>query len=363
MDAWHAVLLVCGVIALALSVGKGYHATDEIVLWGVKGYGIAARGMVEGVTNWGTRTVAYPLNIPMQIATFKTLFGDPLPVSKALFPFYYVCLLILIYDYLAGKTPAWIAGLATLLLASAPLTFRHASIGYANLPLAYYLTAGVVLIQPALEAENSRRRRQLLAAGAFLALGAWTRPEGLVLSWLIAGVYAAWLIYTKEKHKLDKFLGLVSPLLVYTFFWYAASRLIYPPAMRSSAMATAALGQIGSGNLHLVEAGYILTAMLTDLFQPDTWGWVGFSLLGLTLLAFLPPRPHQRNNFFALFAGLGCASLVLGIYQVASYDAGRDISWWVSTGLNRMMLPGIVLTWVGVVSLLNMPGYKESERL
>ena len=68
-----AGFLLLALLSLLLGVGKGYHATDEIVLWGAKGYGIAAMESLRDITLWGTNTVIYPLHIPILIASAKLL--------------------------------------------------------------------------------------------------------------------------------------------------------------------------------------------------------------------------------------------------------------------------------------------------
>ena len=38
-------------------------------------------------------------------------------------------------------------------------------------------------------------------------------------------------------------------------------------------------------------------------------------------------------------------------YLASLYNTAHDISWWVSTGLDRMLLPGLLLAWVGGVGI------------
>ncbi len=41
---------------------------------------------------------------------------------------------------------------------------------------------------------------------------------------------------------------------------------------------------------------------------------------------------------------------IVAMYYLVSYDPNHDISWWVSTGLDRMVLPGLLLAWVGGIA-------------
>ena len=45
---------------------------------------------------------------------------------------------------------------------------------------------------------------------------------------------------------------------------------------------------------------------------------------------------------------------IAGMYYLASYDTAHDISWWVSTGLDRMLMPGLLLAWAGGVAGLQV---------
>jgi hypothetical protein len=363
LDVWHGILLFTAAIATVLAVGHGYYASDEVVLWGVKGYGIAVRGLAEGASQWGTRTMSYPLNVPLNIAVFKTLFAELLPASKIIFPLFFLSLLVLLYDHLAERMPAHLAGLATLLLATAPLLFRHATIGYANLPLTYYLFATVILLYHAFTDDpGGEQNMAFYLAGCFLALSAWTRPEGLLLSWLLAGLALAWTIFVvKRPRPAQAAIALLVPLLLYTVFWAVASQAIYPPTGRNSALVSTAIQQLTQGNLHLIELAYILQYFITEVFTPTIWGAVGFGLLLLPWLGKRTAAAQRTAWTFAIGAGLICVLLILGIYQLASYDPGRDISWWVSTGLERMMLPGIVLLWLGITSRLGYPKVQRGQ--
>jgi len=46
------------------------------------------------------------------------------------------------------------------------------------------------------------------------------------------------------------------------------------------------------------------------------------------------------------------------MYYVSSYETVHDTSWWVSTGLDRMLFPGMITLWfaiTGVVGLYAKP--------
>ena len=45
---------------------------------------------------------------------------------------------------------------------------------------------------------------------------------------------------------------------------------------------------------------------------------------------------------------------IAGMYYLASYDTAHDISWWLSTGLDRMLMPGLLLAWAGGLAWLQV---------
>ena len=375
IDLWQISFLILGGAAVLLSVGQGYHTADEIQIWGVKGYGIALTGDISTVTSWGTNTLPYPLLVPVLIAAFRSLFQETLPASKVIFSGYYLALLFLVYGFLVQiKVNRPIAGLATLLLASTPILFRHATIGFANLPMAYYLVTAVILFPGVIAALASRQAEgRIFLSGVFFAAAAWTRPEGLVLAWLGALLLLG-LAYFKRPGVLplsqllrsaqDKAQGkpwrqaalLVAPLCGYWVFWWLVKAMAYSDQAAKSGLAMEAIQRNLAGDFHLVEAVYILRSLFTDLFSAQVWGVLGIGMLLAWALALVRPGRWRGTISPILICGLLYILAILGMYYLASYDSVHDISWWVNSGLDRMMLPGVILLWilgVGQVKLLD----------
>ena len=359
---WLAGFLLLAGIAAAISVGKGYSVSDEIVLWGAKGYGIAASGSPANIQEWGTNTVLYPLHLPILIAAFKVLFAETLPAAKLAFSGYYLALILLAYGVFTWKgVRREVAGLATLLLATTPLVFRHATIAYANLPFSFYLAAGMVMLVEALLSTESRQSRQAYPlSGLFFTTAAWTRPEGL---WIVLlGILALLVLRYVTQRRLPALKLLVllfSPIVVYLVFWTALKAAVYTqPAGRVDLMTNAA-SQILSGNLHPDEAFYVMRALLVGLFTPADWGMLGFGLVAVAILALLKGIRGRPSSWMLAACGGLCVVVVGGMYFLTSYDSAHDISWWVSTGLERMLLPAMVLLWLGAI--LGMQPFNHSE--
>lgn len=348
---WLAALLLLSGLAAVTAAGKGYHTTDAIVLWGAKGYGIAAHGLQAGAAETGTRTTAYPLNIPLSIAAFQALFEERLPASKLIFPGYGLALGLLIYGFLRRRASPRIAGLAALAFVTTPLFQRHAAIAYANLPLALSYTGGVLLAAWAEAEPNPQNRRKLrLAAGLFFVLAAWIRPEGLALSVLAALFLAGRALWLGSDHDRPGAAALIIPLVVYAAFWMLTSPLVYGGQTTTDEAGRAALNGIASGNLHLNELFYLLRYFAGQWFDLQTWGLVGFILFALLILVLFNRSYAFRNPFAGpLLIGLSVLAAFLGIYYLLSFDPTHDLSWWLSTGFTRMILPGVVLLWTGLI--------------
>ena len=352
LDFWPFILLALGALSLVISVGKGYHTTDEILLWGAKGYGIAATGDLRAANEWGTRTVIYPLHIPILIASFRLLSGDLLPASKIVFSGYYVCLSLLLYHFLLQfnvKRP--LAGIATCLVATAPLVFRHATIAYANLAFSYYLVSAALLLVSELSRLRASSRRAFLS-GLFFAAACWTRPEGLVMSAAVIVLLSILALIKRWGLGLRQVVALSLPLAVYQVYWLFIKPAVYSQTAAKADLPLKALQQFAAGNLNIGSALYILRSLTLTVVDPRTWGVLGVLMVLAIILSFAA-LTRQREAGLAALSGLVCVGAVLAIYQVTSYDTVHDISWWINTGFDRLLLPGFLLLWVGGLAGLN----------
>jgi hypothetical protein len=351
---WFLSFLLLGLIAMLLGVGMGYHTTDEIVLWGAKGYGIAAMESVRNIIQWGTNTLPYPLHVPILIAGAKLLFGEALPASKMVFSGYYLALLLVIYQYLLNSGIRRImAGLSVLLIGTLPIVFRHATIAYANLPMSFYFVGAALLLVHSLEKTNNRlETREAFLCGVFFACAAWTRPEGLIMAWLAIGfILAARYCMTRRWISIRFLLYLLGPLAVYSLFWLVFKYSIYSEMPNRMDLVSRALSHISRGSLHLNEALYVLGATIKRPLDYQTWGALGLGLI-IIVISLFQARSSNQPGSLVLLTGLFVTGITVGIYYLASFDQVHDISWWISTGYDRMLLPGILLILVGGIILI-----------
>lgn len=355
VDPWKFIFLLLGLLAVLISIGKSYHVTDEIVLWGVKGYGIASTGTIKNITSWGTNTANYPLHIPLVITAFKLLFNDLLPSSKMVFSNYYLALLLFVYRFLIqSNVNQTMAGLTTFTLATTPIIFKHATIGYANLPFSFYFISAVLVTLQAIFTDKPSKYGVFLG-GLLFASSAWVRPEGLTIV-IVVELILLWFAFRKPGVlTVRKMVSLISPLLVYGIFWILLRVNIYPLLANKESLINSAIHNIFQGNIHLGEVWIVLCSLITSLFDIHTWSIVGLYLVITALFYIKQFRQWQENFCIIDIIGLVVVVSILGMYYITSFDPIHTITWWVNTGFDRMLIPGILLLWVGTVSLTIKP--------
>lgn len=367
-DPWGISFWLLSGLAALVGVSRAYAVTDELVLWGIKGYGMAADGELANVTGWGTNTVAYPLHIPLLITAFRLLGGEALPAAKLAFAGYYLALLFVLQRFFLSRGLApRLAGLAALLVGTAPLVFRHATLAYANLPLAFYLLSGALLLSRAFDpAGEVGLKGRLLLSGLLLAAAAWTRPEGLALGGLVLALAALALLRWRP-FRLRQLGWALLPLLGYLLLWAGVQAAAYDQPLRRAGLLENAAGRILAGSLHMNEALYVLRSALGSSFDLPTWGALGLAVI-LALLATLLTgvwgarrTPWPRAMILLAGSGLLICAAITGMYYLASYDANHDISWWISTGLERMLLPGVLILWAAGAALLQFQDHRQDH--
>lgn len=339
-----AALLVPTLLALVLSVGNGFTETDELILWGAKGVGISLVGLSEGATARGTLTTWYPLNIPLIVTSFLTLFGERLPESKLVFPLFLLGSAGVVYAFLQKMVRPWIAALGALLLATTPNIFYMSTIAHGNVPTMFYILVAAVLLHLSQTEDRAYRTSYWVWGTVFLLGAAWTRPEGLHLAWAVT-VFAL-LVYCRDVKNEGRRIAIsLGSLLAYTAFWVLASPVIYySPGFTDSAFSTA-FAEILKGDLNLQELGFIAYSLFVKFLQPESWGVMGITVLAcLLIFAFTRGAGDRR----LLWAGLVVTAAVTGGFWLNTYTfyEGLDIGNWVTTSFVRLVLPGLAILWL-----------------
>jgi hypothetical protein len=358
--SWHLFFLLLAGISFVISVGEGYHRSDEILLWGAKGFGIASEGSLDAITRWGTNTLPYPLHIPLLIAAFRLLFLENLPAGKMVFSAYFLALMLLSYHLMVQITNnRKLSGFSTLLFSTVPLVFLHANIAYANLTVTFYFLAATLLWVLVVERSNDIDIYSGSAlCGLFLVAACWSRPEALSISWILSLLWLGMLLFYCRSRKVYPFaVSLLIPQLLYLAFWQWLRIKIYTAQSPRSGVLEIAFMEIRRGNLQFTNLIYIIRSIFTNVINFEIWGVIGVGTLVLFVISIVFVIFNKREinicRSVPLLSGLVYILLIMVIYYFASFDRHHDISWWINTGFDRMLLPGVALVWFGGFMMLD----------
>ncbi|MEN8241864.1 MAG: hypothetical protein ABFS17_08080 [Chloroflexota bacterium] len=341
-------LVVIALMVAFLSIAKGYWGTDGIVLWGVKGYGISYFGLSEGVSAWGTLSAKYPLELPILISVFKTLFGDLVPESKILPVIFYLGLPLIASEYFRVKYQSKQYGWLLLLWVISPQIILQGSIGYANLAATFYLVSAVLIALLAFQhsASAGQKKGMLALSGALFVLAAWTRPEGAILSAVLLILFAVW------KKDLKANWMLYTPLMGYALIWSLTADLVYSSRPFTDGFLTDGLWNVILGKINYGDLLYLIEGFFNKLLNPLEWGLIGWLILAGLGLAIIKRGANPETNFI-LFAGALLTVAAAGIIYLKGYNPmGCDVSCMVRTAMERLILPGIGLLWLGASDYL-----------
>jgi hypothetical protein len=359
LDLWLTkgfwILIVILIIAAAfLAVGMSYFAWDDISNWAVKGYGIAFQGSILAGREWGDNGLSYPMNIPLLIALFRLLDGNILPGSKLLYPVFYASLLIGCYWFwVVHGLKRWIAALGVLLLASTPILFTHAYMGYANLPFAYYLTMGLFWC---IEGVREGGTRKTLLGGFLLAIAVWTRPEGFVMcAAIVLALGTARMISARGKIKL---LPLFLPIVILGGLWYIFLRMHSTLNAQAYQYSGLAVKGLLAGNIKWSALYTVLRFIAGQVVRFRDWGFILLLLIVLLVIG-LRPRDLRRDltRSALFFATVALSLTVVGADFMSAYSPeGSGFTYtWISMTFTRVFMPaGVCMTVLGFLAIKDL---------
>lgn len=358
---WTAILLLIG-IAISLSIGLSYYTWDAIANWSVKGYGMALEGSILAGAKWGSVGLSYPMNLSMLIGLFRIFDGDLLPGSKFLFPLFYVSLLLGCYRFWrVHRLGSFEASLGTLLLASTPILFTHASTGYANLPFTVYLCLGVLWVIESMQEPDGRKT---LMGSVLLALSTWTRPEGLLMS---TGILAALgLVHVFSRQNRLKLMPLILPPLSVAVSWLAFARLHATGDAEAYELSSLALKGLLAGDIRWTSLAVIIRFVGGQLLRYRDWGFT-LGLVGILWIVALRPkdiwRDHVKTTLFIVITVLSL--IVFGAHYMAAYSP-RGPAWvyeWLSLNFTRVFMPvGTLMSVLAFLAINSEPGTEVRNR-
>ena len=270
---------------------------DHFAIWGMKSRLMVSEGRLDlgflSLPGFERSVTYYPVGLPM---LWRLLALGGLP-GTALFKVVHVLFGLALVAVTRrgvlrlGRSPAMADALAALLAAS-PLLWDTIAVGLADLPLALWATAGVVL---ALESVDEH---PIWPAGVCLGFLPWIKQEGLPLA-LLALIAAAVIVPKGRKALLLPAGLLIGGALAIGRMLPKAGPTFFYGDWRGRALE------------RLSQPGEILTMLGSDLIAPD---WLGFWFLFAAGLAFALWR---RNRTALLLAGV--VLLQLGLYAAVYF--------------------------------------------
>lgn len=203
----------------------------------------------------------------------------------------------------------WKTGMAAALwMASIPFFTGIGGSLYADIIVAYYNLAAVILLDRALE---SRQVRLAFAAGFMAASCLFVKNEG----WLFCTVFAAVLALLRRKESLAALLGMMPMLALTLLFKQIAStpsHILSLDAARQHVL-TPELG----GRLALIAHYFTI-----EVFKENAWVYAWF-LAGLALVLY--PKRWLERRAWILYLALFVAAGYIGIYLITTIPLERHL--------------------------------------
>jgi hypothetical protein len=222
-----------------------------------------------------------------------------------------------------NKIAAWVGG---LLLVSTPHFTGMGASQYADIVMAYFFLAGVVLLTGAL---SSRSGRHFFFSGFFLGIGAFVKNEGLLLLLAVLFSSLAGFLFQEGRKNFRHWAILaagVLPFLSLTFFFKGLGGIPNDLMMIENFHTALYLPRLAQ------RAELIFLFLWREILRENAWvyAWI---FCGLVFVFYF--KNLLKSSFFILFLVFFLVNIgYLGVYLMMSWDIG----WHLANSLDRVML-------------------------
>lgn len=283
---------------------------DAWSIWNLRAKFMASDGGV-ALRAWSPQLVEthpeYPLLLSGLVASAWKATGTISPTAPIAAGYLFFLSLVSIavggFTLLRGRTLGLLFG---IVLIACPALLHEVAVQYADVPLAAYFLGAMLLLlldRPVL-------------AGVLAALAAWTKQEGE----LFFLIFLVLLLVFRKASALRALAGAALPLLLVVLF----QAFIAPHG------ATPVLAHLGD----VSRWGTIAAAFFRQFWDLGA-GWLHPILPVLVLGLVL--RLDRLQNTSVLLAGLSVLALLAG-YFVVYLTSSNDLTWYLSTSLNRLFV-------------------------
>ncbi len=283
---------------------------DAWSIWNLRAKFMAGDGGV-APRAWSPQLVEthpeYPLLLSGLVASAWKASGTVSPTAPIAAGYLFFLSLVSIatggFTLLRGRTLGLLFG---IVLMACPALLHEVAVQYADVPLAAYFLGAILLLlldRPVL-------------AGILAALAAWTKQEGQ----LFFLIFIVLLLIFRRSNTLRALAGAALPLLLVVLF-----QMFMAPHG-----ATPVMAHLGD----LSRWGTIAAAFFRQFWDLGA-GWLHPILPVLVLGLVL--RLDRRQNTSVLLGGLLVLGLLAG-YFVVYLTSSNDLTWYLSTSLNRLFV-------------------------
>jgi hypothetical protein len=325
------ILLITIVSFINFSIRRDQGGFDAWMI-----YNRAARFIYRDTVNWRA-TVSpdlysgshadYPLLVASNVAwAWASLGAENIRVPLAQSGLFLFGSIGLLFTALAQVRSVGQASLATIILMSFSGFIRDGSSQTADVPLAFYILASIVLLYLAIQQNN---RSLFVLSGLMAGLAGWVKNEGLLVIVISLTVLFFFCVKQKSIQSVFQFIaGLLFPALVIAYFKVALA----PPSDLFAGSLSENLAKV------IDPARYTLISQF--IFHEILYygGWPFSLVLSLLVYGFVfgfhLPKGF-RKAFGVVFAIIGMQLIgYIGIYLITPYD----LKWHLTTSLGRTIL-------------------------
>ena len=146
---------------------------------------------------------------------------------------------------------------------------------------------------------------------------------------------------------------MVAPPLLLTGIWLITKNQFYNLIDPAESNINSLIQNVSGGIFHFDELGQIIKYFVNILFDIKIWGSIGLGMIAAIILTLISKPKDRKFNWFAWSIPIISILLMIGMYYVLSFDNLAGLDWWLTSGFYRMIMPGAVLLWLGIVRVLN----------
>ena len=273
----------------------------------------------------------YPLLVPLAEVWIYTFLGNLNDLLvKAIFPMYFLSILVVFFFLLKRFMSRNKALLFTFLLATIPQFNHFATIGYTDLILAYYYSIAVMFLYLWMREQNPRF---LILSGLFSGFAVWTKNEGAVLCLVSLMLLGLFLVKNFKRKLIGQLVAFLLIVALISGPWLAlkASTHLDSQLFRFSSMGLKRITDI-SGKLDWIPV--ILYEFQKQFFGPKKWNLIW--ILFLVVLIFNFRRSISDNLQYLTLSIILVIFFYGGVYLLIPVEG--PINWYLSSAVSRLFI-------------------------